>query len=276
MDSIAKSGPWTVAALLFALWQMTTRPLPAAQDLHTQSAAAVLARDFSGPDLSYLLLDEEGRVIAQRWDGAERDLPVGSLTKPFLALAYKRTHRSYPRFRCTGKKTCWLPRGHGTLQVREAIAFSCNSYFHQLVEQGGPGFRSSLENFALHGDNAGPERPFTSASPLALARAYLELTRSARDPAAIPVLQGLALSAKKGTASAAGLELHGMSALAKTGTAPCTHPRKAPGDGLALVMFPAEHPRAVLLVRLHGRPGFMAAALAGRMIARVEDSGASP
>ena len=91
--------------MLFALWQMTTRPLPAAQDLHTQSAAAVLARDFSGPDLSYLLLDEEGRVIAQRWDGAERDLPVGSLTKPFLALAYKRTHRSYPRFRCTQSAT---------------------------------------------------------------------------------------------------------------------------------------------------------------------------
>jgi cell division protein FtsI/penicillin-binding protein 2 len=262
--------------LLFAFLPISAQPpLPAAQDLHTQSAAAVLARDFSGPDLSYLLLDEEGRVLAQRWERAERDVPVGSLTKPFLAIAYGRTHRSYPQLHCAGKKTCWLPRGHGTLQVREAIAFSCNSYFHQLVARGGSGLRPAMENFALHEDGPDNGRAFTSASPLALARAYLELAHSTRDPVTAPVLQGMALSAKKGTASAAGLELHGMPALAKTGTAPCTHRKKAPGDGFALVMFPADHPRAVLLVRVHGRPGFIAAGVAGKMIARVEDSGAA-
>jgi hypothetical protein len=35
-------------------------------------------------------------------------------------------------------------------------------------------------------------------------------------------------------------------------------------------MAPADHPRAVLLVRVHGRPGFIAAGVAGRMIAEVE------
>ena len=110
----------------------------AAQDLHTQAAAALLARDFSDPELSYLLLDENGQVIAQRWEHPERDVPVGSLAKPFLAAAYGQTHREFPKFRCTGKKTCWLARGHGTLQVRDAIAFSCNSYFHQLVAGAGP------------------------------------------------------------------------------------------------------------------------------------------
>jgi len=35
-------------------------------------------------------------------------------------------------------------------------------------------------------------------------------------------------------------------------------------------MSPADHPRIVLLVRLHGRPGSMAAGVAGRMIAAVE------
>jgi cell division protein FtsI/penicillin-binding protein 2 len=132
-----------------------------------------------------------------------------------------------------------------------------------------------MENFALHEDGPDNGRAFTSASPLALARAYLELAHSTRDPVTAPVLQGMALSAKKGTASAAGLELHGMPAFAKTGTAPCMHRKKAPGDGFALVMFPADHPRAVLLVRVHGRPGFIAAGVAGKMIARVEDSGAA-
>jgi cell division protein FtsI/penicillin-binding protein 2 len=128
-----------------------------------------------------------------------------------------------------------------------------------------------MEGFALHetGDQQ-DERLFTTASPLALARAYLELTRHGREPQVRPVLQGLALSAKEGTAKAVDADLPGMTALAKTGTGPCTHRKKAPGDGFALVMFPAEHPRAVLLVRLHGRPGYMAAAVAGHMIAKVE------
>ena len=89
-----------------------------------------------------------------------------------------------------------------------------------------------------------------------------------------PILEGLALSAQKGTAKAVDAALPGMTALAKTGTAPCTHKKKAPGDGFALVMFPAEHPRAALLVRLHGRPGFMAAEIAGRMVAKIEGGSA--
>jgi len=238
---------------------------PAIQDLHAQSAAAVLARDFSDPDLSYLLLDENGQVIAQRWEHAERELPIGSLVKPFVAAAYGQVHRNFPVFKCTGKKTCWLPRGHGTLHISDAIAFSCNSYFHQLVAGAGPGFASALKTYPVRFDSSGGW-----AAPLPLAEAYLELTRHPRDAAVVPVLQGMTLSAQKGTGKAAGEALLPIPAMAKTGTAPCTHAKKAPGDGFALVMSPADHPRAVLLVRLHGRPGFIAAGLAGRMIAAVE------
>lgn len=270
MDSLAKQRI-IAAALVFALAHLFAQPQPASQDLHAQSAAAVLARDFGAADISYLLLDEDGQVVAQSWEGPERDIPVGSLTKPFMAVAYGRTHRSFPKFRCTGGKTCWFPRGHGTLQLREAIAYSCNSYFHQLVARAGQGFRPAMESFALHADG---EQAFTTAAPLALVRAYLALTRHSRDTSVAPVLQGLALSAKRGTAKAVDAELPGMTALAKTGTAPCTHKKKAPGDGFALVMFPADHPRSALLVRLHGRPGYMAAEVAGRMIAKVEGGAA--
>jgi len=242
-----------------------------AQDLHAQSASAVLAREFNDPDLSYLLLDENGQVIAQRWEHSERELPVGSLVKPFIAVAYGETHhRDFPRFKCTGKKTCWLPRGHGTLHIREAIAFSCNSYFHQLITAGGPELADSLKNYPVRLSTSA--RAAGWAAPLPMAEAYLELTRRLRDPEVAPVLQGMALSAQKGTGKAAGEALPYVSAMAKTGTAPCTHAKRAPGDGFALVMSPADHPRAILLVRLHGRPGFTAAGVAGRMIAAVAGS----
>jgi hypothetical protein len=270
LDSLGKRRIIT-AGLVLALALSARQPRAASQDLHAQSAAAVLEREFAGPDLSYLLLDGDGRLTAQHWETPDAEIPVGSLLKPFMAVAYGRTHRSFPIFRCTGGKTCWLPRGHGTLHVREAIAFSCNSYFHQLVARGGPPVRTAMAGFALN--SAGHEdeaQSLTDASPLALARAYLELMRHAHEAAVIPVLQGLALSAKQGTAKAVDARLNGMTALAKTGTAACTHKKKAPGDGFALVIFPAENPRAVLLVRLHGRPGYMAAAVAGRMIAKVE------
>ena len=271
MDALIKHRLIAAAIFLLLLVKAPARPQAAAQDLHAQSAAAVLKRDFNGPDLSYILLDENGQILAQRWEQPERDIPVGSLLKPFFAVAYGRTHHSFPVFHCVGKKTCWLPRGHGTLHIREAIAFSCNSYFHQLVASAGSGFRPAMEGFDLHTSS---EHSLSTAAPLALERAYLELTRHSQEAEVSPVLEGMALSAQKGTAKAIAKELPEMTALAKTGTAPCTHVKKAPGDGFALVMAPADHPRAVLLVRLHGKPGFMAADLAGRMIAKVEGGGA--
>lgn len=214
--------------------------------------------------------------MAQRWDEPAHEVPIGSLTKPFIAVAYGRTHDSFPQYRCEGKQTCWLQRGHGTLGIRDAIAFSCNSYFHQLVAGAAPGFATpTLESFGLNirawaEDKHGPGG---KAAPLALVHAYLELAKHSQEEAAVLVLKGMELSAQKGTAAAVGVELPRMQALAKTGTAPCTHRKKAPGDGFALVMAPADHPRVVLLVRIHGKPGSFAAGVAGRMIAAIESEG---
>jgi cell division protein FtsI/penicillin-binding protein 2 len=242
-----------------------------AGDLHSQAAAALLQREFSSPDLSYLALDGAGGLIAQRWDAAQREVPVGSLIKPFIAVAYGRTHPSFPSYRCTGKKTCWLPRGHGNLALRDAIAFSCNSYFHQLYTHAEPGFaRPVLESFGLNPETDGHSG---TASPMALARAYLKLAKEPRDREMTAVTDGMALSAQLGTGKAAGAELHNVPALAKTGTAPCTHSRSAPGDGFAVVIMPADHPAMLLLVRVHGKPGSLAAGVAGKMLAAIENAG---
>ncbi len=265
---------------MLCLWPGARGQTPES-DLHSQSAAAMLARDFAHPDLVYLLLNDKGQIIARRWPAAEKETPVGSLIKPFLAVAYGQTHESFPVYHCYGKKTCWLPRGHGAIGVRQAIAVSCNSYFHQLLSKAEPGFATlTLQSFGLDSqDTLGHDQVdwFEQghgwrAPPLLLARAYLELEHHAGEKAVTPVLQGMEFSARNGTAMALASGLPDWPVLAKTGTAPCIHKKHAPGDGLVLVMSPADHPRLVLLVRLHGKPGSAAAAVAGRMIAAVENN----
>lgn len=119
--------------LLIAAW-----PAPAQQaaepQLFSQSAQAVLERDFPSPDLSYLLLDASGKVLAERW-ATQQAVSPGSLVKPFLALAYGEQHGGrFPTVRCRGSRDrCWLPRGHGNLVLEEAIAQSCNAYFLELA-----------------------------------------------------------------------------------------------------------------------------------------------
>jgi cell division protein FtsI/penicillin-binding protein 2 len=272
LDPIAKTTSTKLALLLLFLAQ-TSSCIPQ-EDLHSQATAALLETKFSDPDISFLALDGAGQILAQRWPDSEEPVPIGSLIKPFLALAFGRTHDTYPEYECMGKKTCWLERGHGRLGIREAIGFSCNSYFHQLVAAAGSGFaQPTLTSYGLT-DTSLDTTNFLADSrvaPMTLARAFLQLARNRQQPAADVVLQGMAISARRGTAKAIGDQLPRISALAKTGTAPCTHPKKAPGDGFAVVIAPSDRPHLVLLVRLHGRPGSMAAALAARMVAAVEN-----
>jgi hypothetical protein len=101
-------------------------------------------------------------------------------------------------------------------------------------------------------------------SPLALARAYCELTSRAAEPRVAEILAGLRIASESGTASAIG-----QGALAKTGTAPCVAQRKHKGDGFTIVLLPAGAPRLAVLVRVHGVPGAEAAKSAA-IIARRE------
>ena len=113
------------------------------------------------------------------------------------------------------------------------------------------------------------------ASPRALLRAYLEIAQRGAQPGAREVVQGMALAARAGTGEAVGHALHpgAMNAraldadvLVKTGTASCAHLDRAPGDGYAIAIYPAQAPRFALLVSVHGAPGSHAAAVAGEML----------
>jgi hypothetical protein len=200
------------------------------------------------PEYDRLELDPRtGVAIASKW--VDPVLP-GSLVKPFTALAYERTHGQFPTVTCNG---CWGGRAHGTLRLPQAIAVSCNRYFAELSMRVDPAqMRFVCAEYNL------PEAPADVEARLGLGRAWriapadllLAYTQVIRHPA---IREGMRLCATQGTARVL------RKGLAKTGTSPCEHRKRMPGDGLAVWLWPEDQPRRAVLVREHGVPGAVAA-----------------
>jgi cell division protein FtsI/penicillin-binding protein 2 len=225
-------------------------------------------------DVNFIAVDVRTRqVIERQWADAEQPAPVGSLVKPFVALAYG---GEFPDFVCKGASDhCWLARGHGKIGFCQALAQSCNAYFLNLA-RGVDG--ATLAVIAAKFGIPPPAKDSPEAriglgtdwriAPLALVRAYSELASRAGEPRVDEVLAGLRLAAESGTAKALG-----RGVLAKTGTAACVAERRDAGDGFAVVLDPAEQPRVALLVRVHGAPGSAVTKSAARILRhlRAED-----
>lgn len=250
------------------------------EQLFSQAARARLQRDFASPDISWLLMDASGNVIADRWlaqnKQEERAVSPGSLVKPFLALAYAEQHNNvFPQVRCMGTATrCWLPLGHGILGLEEAIAQSCNTYFLELAGYLNRG--QAAQVFTRYGLTG----PFPTAAadsliglgsdwrepPLAVANAYWQLEREQQLPVQGRIMRGMLESAARGTARAVDAALGPDATFAKTGTAVCSHTPRGAADGFTVVLYPAAQPRLLLLVRVHGTTGAESAKIAGAML----------
>lgn len=225
--------------------------------------------------VSYVILDANRKtVIAIDWRSVEVAVPLGSLVKPFTAVAYGQSHRMhFPVYRCDGVD-CWLKTGHGRIGLASAIAHSCNSYFRQLAaDVPVADVREVADHFGLPGPPLECDRETLFGmgrewliSPLDAARAYAELAARRAEPGVAQVIDGMRLSASIGTASAVEAAVRGTPVLAKTGTAPCSHSPAAPGDGYAVVVYPGDSPRYVLLVQVHGATGRQAAATAAHLL----------
>ena len=250
--------------------------------LFSQSAVEILRRDFAKSETSYLLLDvKTGAVLASRWDNSDKAIPMGSLVKPFTALAYAQAHDfRYPKYECRGKSSgCWQPRPHGNLDITAAVSVSCNAYFRRLAQ----GVTlEQLRPVALAFGLEFPDADSTSAtllglgdqwriSPTHMAQAYLELDRRKNQPGVSPILEGMRQSAQRGTGAAVDRQLKRAKALVKTGTAPCTHSPWAPADGFVVALVPEDQPEILLFVRIHGVAGAKAAETAGQMLRQMEE-----
>jgi cell division protein FtsI/penicillin-binding protein 2 len=221
-------------------------------------------------DVNYIVVDVHTRqVVQQDWPDAETPIPVGSLVKAFTALA---SNGPFPEFVCNGAvDRCWFTKGHGPEQFRDALANSCNAYFLQLARN------VDAHSLAVVAAKFGIPPPAAETpeariglgkdwqiSPVALTRAYCELTSRSVEPRVGEILAGMKLAAESGTASAIG-----RGALAKTGTAPCVAKRKHKGDGFTIVLEPADAPRIAILVRVHGVPGAQASKSAAVLARRL-------
>lgn len=275
-----RKGGWTTPA--FYLVFLAT--VFSASSRAETSAGLQLAIDRALPSaaVSYLLWDlNSDKILAKRWEHSEEPIVVGSLIKPFTAAAYiQSTEKPFPQFVCQGSQSfCWLPQGHGRLGIERAIEESCNTYFLSLAQE--IPYEKAIETFAQLGlpsfERDGMERTLAGLSrswkiqPVRLAAAYAQLLReSRRDARMSEILLGMKLSAGRGTAKAIRTRVPEAAVLAKTGTAACCHPRRATADGFTVAMFPAEQPRLLVLVRVHGVTGAVSAATAGTILALVE------
>ena len=266
------------AALLLML---SIRGAAAQPDSFSVAAQAMLDRDFPSSTLSFLLLDSSGRELVQRWpEGINTPIPIGSLVKPFLAAAWAEQHtEGFPTVRCEGTKSrCWYPPGHGRLEIKDAIAYSCNTYFLHLAADldreradsvfaryglQGPGEKAESESLAGLGDQ-------WRETPLALLRAYLALVHERGAGSPTIIMQGMQASASYGTAKALDRLLGANAVLSKTGTAPCTHRPRATADGFTVAIYPHAQPRLILLVRQHGETGAASAATAAAILRALE------
>ncbi len=248
-----------------------------AQSLYHQTVSQRLIQNLSGGRVSYLLLDSQSRaIISAHWEDSGHSVPMGSLVKPFTALAFGETHGfRYPEFTCLGTtQQCWLPSGHGRIGLAGALAYSCNAYFRMLAfETTAAQVSAVMRRLGILGASEGASTETLiglgddwRVEPAALARAYCELVSRTAEPGAIEVLRGMRLSARIGTGRAVDEALAGTPALAKTGTAPCVHTPRRKGDGYVIILYPADSPRLALLVRVHGVPGAEAAAIGGHML----------
>lgn len=276
-SAFRSSRKWISRATTLAsiLLLYVASPAPAHPQLFSQSAIALLNRNFPSANLSYLLLDASGNVLAERWS-TQQPVSPGSLVKPFLAIAYGEQHGGrFPTVRCLGTRSrCWLPRGHGSLGLEEAITQSCNAYFLELAA--GLDRTRAVQSFARYGLAGPPAAASTESlvglgsawkeSPLALANAYLQLVNEQQSPMQRRIIRGMSGSAARGTARAIDAALGSNAALAKTGTAVCSHKPQAAADGFTVVLYPAEQPRLVLLVRVHGVTGAESAKTAAAIL----------
>lgn len=209
---------------------------------------------------------------------AEAGLPraVGSLQKPWVVAAWGEAHpgEAPPRLECTVDSRCWLPAGHGRVDLARGIAHSCNTYFLALARatpeplraealaRAGFSVRRPLSPEASIG--LGPLDALPRIAPAALLRSYRELLRRpwpARDDLRLAVLDGMRAAARSGTGAALGAR----GRLVKTGTVPALDGRPLATSGWALAATPGGESLALAL--LPDGTGARAAELLGEELA---------
>lgn len=243
--------------------------------------SALLAASFmlaSQPSIAVIRV-ADGRLLKRTGPAVAAARP-GSTLKPFAlaALLAQAGFDPLKRIACPGRLNI-AGRGfdcsHGAVMPAvnavEAIAFSCNRYFHHWSHLlAADELVAALAGFGLRALR--PESPAQLAmlalgewgievTPESLGQAYRRLALREKEPALAPVFEGLRQACVRGTAREAGREFAG-----KTGTA-ATRSRTSLQAWFA-GFTPAVAPERVVVVFVpQGRGAIDAAPLARRALA---------
>ncbi len=261
-------------------------------------AGASLDRFFEASRGTALLLDfRTRRLVALHGPDLARGwlVPPGSTLKPFSLLALIQAGKLTAReqFPCSGQLTvggrsfaCSHPPIGVPMDVRTAIAYSCNcfvAHFAQRFEPGELARRLAAAGFSSRtgllgeAEVVGEVQPAATVeahqlqalgegqvvtTPLELLLAYHRLASGATRPEMAPILEGLEGAVEYGTAQRA--RISGVSIAGKTGSV-----RTATGTYAAWFagFAPSRSPAVVVTVAVQGRSGGAdAAPIAGRII----------
>ncbi len=265
----------------------------------------------AAPDARILVLDVASNQLLGEYHFAEaaRTLAApGSTLKPLVLYQLLSTSRWAPNRRVACERNLMvaghrLACSHPPLppfNAREALAWSCNSYFAQVARSLAPGdlgrllrptgllsrtgvaakngakaataeFREPANSEAIQLALLGVEGIRITPLELAVAYRWLALETAAHPDSSASrwVQEGLADSADFGMASAA--HLGGVSVAGKTGTAEGV--TTAQTHGWFVGLSPADHPRIVVVVYLPSGHGADAARVAAELLAHSRGAG---
>jgi penicillin-binding protein 2 len=255
---------------------------PATESASNACAASLEARAkenlrAAGPSGAVVLVDVvSGEEIVAVHAGIEPDQEIhpASTVKPFLAAEALERGLLDPeeKITCAGtwrrddaQLSCFAE--HGPIDLRAALATSCNAYFYELAARLGPaGVAAAYRRFGLDGPASAAERAPDLATMIATAIGHADAHVTPRELAHAharlasehgsvfgPVHAGLrdAVEGDRGTGGAARVE--GLSVAGKTGTA------DAEEEGRFHAWFagyaPAESPRVLALVYVEADTG---------------------
>lgn len=146
---------------------------------------AIVAKAMDNRSGAVVVMDADGNILSlYNKDLADRDFPLGSIVKPFIAKSI--TERKYLCRGKYGRILCTHPKQTAPISLAQAIAISCNGYFASLAEE--LDLRSIEQSLRKYGFGNGHLLPgkqkedffigeggTVTLSPIALTRAMLTL-----------------------------------------------------------------------------------------------------
>ncbi len=283
------SARWVFLALFLSFFiPFSSFAAPSSQELQTQISQTVSSFLKQRQGIIFLLdLQNSSQQIYGNRELIHQSFLPGSIMK--LLVAEAGLEANPPHFECKGRLklngkrlNCWSSKGHGSLELPQALAFSCNLYFiHWAEELGALRLIQEFSKYFLVSEDlqkvlkenslnlarfAIGDFPAFQVSPEHMMEFWKRYLKELEKPSYAPIRQGLLRATGEGTARKSHHQR--LEILGKTGTADAlsSHIKT---HGWFLGAAPALHPQFAVVIFLKNAYGFDQAAQLGGAIFQI-------